>query len=242
MYKKSCLIRKLIILTFLIPNLACNNMDKTDQTSNIHMNKEQNLLDKMSKKNLQSFTWMNEPEEFQFFDGSLKIKTGEKTDFFNNPENNEITANAPFLYKELEGDFVATALVKPNFDDIWNACSIVIHMDATHWIKLAFENSDATGKSIVTVVTNGISDDANGAVLNEKDSIWLRIIRKGNIYALHWSEDGKDFIMARLAAMPVFDKVKVGLETQCPAGEGAEHEVLYFSIEQRTITDLRKGQ
>ena len=236
------MIRKLIILTLLIPLLACNNKDKADQTSNIQMDKDQNLLNKMSKQDLLGFTWMNEPEEFQFSSGSLKIKAAEKTDFFNNPENNEITANAPFLYKELKIDFVATALVKPNFDDIWNACSIVIHMDVTHWIKLAFENSDATGKSIVTVVTNGISDDANGAVLNNKDSIWLRIIRKGNIYALHWSENGKDFKMARLAAMPAFEKVKVGIETQCPAGEGAEHEILYFSIEQRTITDLRKGQ
>ena len=236
------MIRKLIVLTLLIPILACNNMDKPAQPGNTQMNKEENLLATMSKKNLQGFTWMNEPEEFQFFDGSLKIKTGERTDFFNNPENNEITANAPLLYKELEGDFVATALVKPNFEDIWNACSIMIQMDATHWIKLAFENSDATGKSIVTVVTNGISDDANGAVLNEEDAIWLRVTRKGNIYSLHWSENGIDFKMARLAATPAFEKVKVGLEAQCPAGERAEHEFLYFSIEQKTVSDLRKGQ
>lgn len=242
MSKESCMIRKLIVLTLLIPILACNNIDKPAQTSNTHMNTEQNLLESMSKQNLQGFTWMNEPEEFQFFDGSLKIKTGEKMDFFNNPENKEITANAPLLYKELEGDFVATALVKPNFYDIWNACSIVIHMDATHWIKLAFENSDATGKSIVTVVTNEISDDANGAILNEEDVIWLRVIRKGNIYALHWSKNGNDFYMARLAAMPAFESVKVGLEAQCPAGERAEHEFLYFSIEQKTVSDLRKGQ
>ena len=236
------MIRKLIIIILLIPILACNNKDKSDHTTNFQMNKNNNLLEAMNEQNLHGFNWMNEPEEFQFYDGSMKIKTGEKTDFFNNPENNKITANAPFLYKELEGDFVATALVKPNFDDIWNACSILIHMDATHWIKLAFENSDATGKSIVTVVTNEISDDANGAILNENDTIWLRIIRKGNIYALHWSESSKDFKMARLAAMPAFENVKVGIETQCPAGAGAEHEILFFSVDQRAINDLRKGQ
>ena len=147
---------------------------------------ENNLLENITKQNLQGFAWMNAPETFQFAEDSLIVTTGEKTDFFNNPENNEIKANAPFLYKEISGNFVATALVKPDFSNIWNACSIVIHIDPMHWIKLAFENSDATGKSIVTVVTNGMSDDANGAVLTNEDSVWLKLIKKGNVYALHW--------------------------------------------------------
>lgn len=238
------MIRHSLILILMLFLLSCNNTEtpsSDEKLNNIQMNKDHNLLETMSNANLQGFKWMNAPEAFQFSKGSLKVTSGGKTDFFNNPENNEITANAPYLYKEIKGDFVATTLVQPDFSDIWNACSIVIHMDTTHWIKLAFENSDATGKSIVTVVTNGISDDANGAVLTNEDSIWLRIIKKENVYALHWSKNGMDFKMARLSAMPVSNTVKVGIEAQCPAGQSAEHAFLYFSIDQRTIMDLRKG-
>jgi len=91
-------------------------------------------------------------------------------------------------------------------------------------------------------VTDGISDDANGAVLTNEDSIWLRIIKKENVYSLHWSKNGMDFKMARLSAIPVSSTVKVGIEAQCPAGKFAEHTFLYFSIDQRTVVDLRKGQ
>jgi len=123
--------------------LSCNNTETPSSNKKLNilkMIKDQNLLETMSNADLKDFRWMNAPEAFQFSKGSLKVTSGEKTDFFNNPENNEITANAPFLHKEIQGDFVATALVQPDFSDIWNACSILIHMDPTHWIKLAFEN------------------------------------------------------------------------------------------------------
>ncbi|MBW1916293.1 MAG: DUF1349 domain-containing protein, partial [Deltaproteobacteria bacterium] len=117
-----------------------------------------------------------------------------------------------------------------------------VHIDSTNWIKLAFENSDATGKSIVSVVTKQVSDDANGPVLSTEDSIWLRIIRKGNTYALHWSKNGKVYKMARISSLPVSQAVKIGMEAQCPSGNGAKHEFLYFSIEQKTVNNLRTGK
>jgi regulation of enolase protein 1 (concanavalin A-like superfamily) len=145
------------------------------------------------------------------------------------------------LFKNVSGDFVATTLAKPDFSDMWNASALMVHIDSINWIKFAFENSDATGKSIVSVVTKGISDDSNGVILNDQNSIWLRIIRKADIYALHWSKDGKDFKMARLSTLPKSDSVKIGMEAQCPIGKPAMHEFLFFSIEERTVENLRTG-
>jgi uncharacterized protein len=96
------------------------------------------------------------------------------SDYFNNPEDKTITASAPFLYLNLEGDFVARALVRPDFSSVWNAAALMVYLDSTNWIKLAFENSDATGKSIVTVVTKADSDDANGVVLEDQEKYGLR--------------------------------------------------------------------
>lgn len=195
----------------------------------------------MTEEDMQGFQWMNPPEDFILSDGKLQIVTDKGTDFFNNPENEEITATAPLLFRQVEGDFVAIARVQPDFADTWNAAALMIHIDSTHWIKLAFENSDATGKSIVSVVTRESSDDANGVRLFSEDAIWLQVARKGDIYAMHWSEDGADFKMARLSRMPAAKEVKVGMEAQCPVGGPAKHKFLYFSLVNRTVEDLRKG-
>ncbi len=196
----------------------------------------------MSEQDLNGFQWMNPPEAFRVMNNSIQVAAGKGTDFFNNPENGEVTATAPLLFREVSGDFVATTLVKPNFSDTWNAAALMVHADSVNWIKLAFENSDATGKSIVTVVTRGVSDDANGVILEKRDAVWLRMIRKGDTFAMHWSEDGNAYKMARLSKLPAAEKVKVGMEAQCPAGEGTTHEFLYFSMENKTVKDLRKGE
>ena len=192
--------------------------------------------------NAAGFHWLNEPENHTISKGELHIEAIDNTDFFIDPENKKATATAPYLYKEIKGDFVATALVQPDFKDQWNAGALFMMIDDTHWIKFAFENSDATGKSIVSVVTREVSDDANGAVLNDADQLWLKMIRKGNLYALHWSLDGKKYFMCRLAAMRNAEKVKIGVEAQSPVGETAHHKFLYFNLESKTVKDLRKGE
>ena len=191
---------------------------------------------------LNDFQWLNKPDSFGVSNDTLRVLTASATDFFNNPEDSSIAATAPFLYGEIDGDFVARALVRPDFSSMWNAVSLMVHIDEKHWIKFAFENSDATGKSIVTVVTKGVSDDANGVILNEHDQVWLKLIRKNNLYAMHWSLDGRDYKMARLTAIPQVDSVKIGVEFQSPLDSIALHEVLHFDLEALTVEDLRKGE
>ena len=235
---------KIFPFVVLAMTIACkNNPDQADQPKEglFEIDQTKNDLLMLGNSDSNTFQWLNEPEEFELIENLLRIKAVKGTDFFNNPEDGSITATAPFLYQEVTGDFVATALVKPDFASVWNAGVIMVHIDSTHWIKFAFEYSDATGKSIVSVVTNEVSDDANGVILSAYDKIWLRIIRKRDIYALHWSKDGKEYKMARLSSLPSVQTVKVGIEAQCPVGEAAIHEFLYFSVENKTIKDLRKG-
>lgn len=201
-----------------------------------------NQLAIVQPDNLQGFRWMNEPDSFFVHNEELTILAVKGTDFFNNPENNELTSSAPYLFQHVSGDFVATLRTQPDLIAQWNAGALLMHMNSLNWIKLAYENSDATGPSIVSVVTRGVSDDANGAILNDQQSVWLRLIRKGSLFAMHWSSDGKHFKMARLSAMPKIQGVKIGIEAQCPVGELARHRFSHFSLERRTVSDLRKGE
>lgn len=202
----------------------------------------ENMLLSLDKSGPPQLSWMNKPENFSLTEGHLKIEARKGTDFFIDPESGEVTATAPYLYKELEGDFVAELKLRPDFTSQWNAGAIFMMIDESNWIKFAYENSDATGKSIVSVVTRDVSDDANGVVLNDQEELWLKMIRKGDIYSMLWSLDGIEYKMCRLAAMKESVTVKIGLEAQCPVGETAVHDFLYFGVESKTVKNLRKGE
>lgn len=230
----------LFILAFI--QLSCEgtwNSSTLESTENENMQK--NLLADITKENLGKFEWFNEPKSFEIENGKLKIVAGKDTDFFNNPEDNKKTSTAPLFFQEIEGDFVTKALVRPDFSSMWNAVALMVYIDNDNWLKFAFENSDATGRSIVSVVTKNVSDDANGVILNNQDQIWLKLVRKNNIYSMLWSKNGEDFKMARLSSMQKSDTVKIGIEVQSPVGESATHEIDYFEIERTTVKDLRKG-
>ena len=201
---------------------------------------EINLLH-ATKNNLGALNWINQPNNITFSRGILTVQSEPKTDFFIDPETGKSSASAPVLYTEVLGDFVAVALVEPDLSNTWNAGSLMVILDDKNWIKFAFENSDATGKSIVTVVTKGVSDDANGVRLNNKNKAWLKLVRKGDIYSMHWSTDGKKYHMARLAKMPQTKIVKVGLEAQSPLDLPAKHIFHYFAISNKTVANIRSG-
>jgi len=242
MQKKA--IHKIPFLALLIlTQISCDNPEnqpplKVAQKENL----KNNMLANISTESLGNFKWLNEPKSFQIENGTLKVVAEKETDFFNNPEDKKKTSTAPVLFKEINGDFVAKVLVRPDFTSLWNAVALMVHIDNDNWIKFAFENSDATGKSIVSVVTKNVSDDANGAILNDQDQIWLKIVRRDDIYSMLWSKNGEDFKMARLTTMAKVDSVKIGIEFQSPVGESATHQIDYFEIEKTTVKDLRKGQ
>jgi len=185
------------------------------------------------------FLMVNEPISGSYVHQYLEMEVGKGTDFFADPQDSTSIATAPFIYEEVTGDFVAKAYVRPDFGGTWNAVSLMAFQDRDHWIKFAFEESDATGPSVVTVVTRGVSDDANGAFFRESRALWLKLVRKGNVYAMHWSPDDQHYYMARLAAMPAADTVRVGVSFQCPVDSTANHDLIYYHLEQRTVADLR---
>ena len=93
----------------------------------------------------------------------------------------------------------------------------------------------------VSVVTNGVSDDANGVDLSVTD-LWLQMARAGDVFAMHYSLDGRSWRMVRLFRLAVAPAIRVGLVAQCPVGPGATVDFLSFSVENRTLQNLRGGK
>lgn len=194
--------------------------------------------------NRTGWKWLNES---QMVNGGneVAIYAPGHTDWFNNPvpvdgKLSAPVANAPFYYTDVTGDFVFRAKVRPNFRTVYDACALMVIQDEKLWTKAAFEKSDFGTTAAVCVVTNGISDDANGCNIVQ-DEVWLQIVRVGDVFCTHYSLDGETFYMVRLFHLPVEKTVKVGIEAQCPAGDGGLRFYSDIMLENRTVQNLRAG-
>ena len=184
--------------------------------------------------------WLNESEIIEK-DNLIQIVAPEKTDFFINPENGQVKNNAPFLYTDIQGDFVMRAKVRHDFISKYDAAALFIMESDQIWAKLCYEYTDFNTYAVVSVVTNGVSDDANGQNLTDK-SVWLQIGRKGNAFSMHYSIDGLHYQMIRVFNLQASDTLKVGIVSQSPVGKGLVSDFSDLHIEKVTMKDIRLGK
>lgn len=184
--------------------------------------------------------WINPPETFKESPDSLIIEALAGTDFFIDIQGEYQKKNAHLYLAEIEGDFVLTCRVEPHFKTTYDAGGLFIRLDDEHWVKYAFEMTDLGYQSVVSIVTDKISDDCNGERI-EADRVWLRICRKDDCWALHHSEDGVVWKMSRYFRLEFPAKISTGLIAQSPIGEGCRVVFNDLSIEDIRVKDLRKG-
>jgi uncharacterized protein len=189
--------------------------------------------------NYNDFQWTISTQ-YDVTEDGIQIYAPAKTDYFVNPIDGKVLADAPFFYKEVEGDFVLRARVSHDFVSTYDACVLLALDHDKLWAKACFEFTDLCTHSVVTVMTNEKSDDANGVNVDGNE-IWLQMSRKDNIFAIHYSYDGKEYKMARICHLPMQNKIKVGLEAQSPTGNGGMRKFADVSLELRSPADIRSG-
>ncbi|NLJ96408.1 MAG: DUF1349 domain-containing protein [Clostridiales bacterium] len=190
--------------------------------------------------NFNDYEWTIEAKH-EIKENGIDIYAPANTDYFVNPVDGKVIADAPFFYKEVEGDFIFKARMSHDFVSTFDACVLLALAHDKLWAKACFEYTDFGTNAVVTVMTNERSDDANGINVDSKE-IWLQIARKDNVFAIHYSFDGEEFIMARLAHLPMPKKIKVGIEAQSPTGQGGNRRFRDVSLEMRSPVDIRMGK
>ncbi|WP_127507535.1 DUF1349 domain-containing protein [Paenibacillus humicus] len=201
----------------------------------------------MNPSAFKTFGWLNE-SSVRFDSDRIILHAPEKTDFFcpHGTESEEGTLpesllNAPFYYTEAAGDFVMRVKVEHAFTSMYDSASIMVMKDLDVWAKACFELTDFGTHAVVSVVTNSVSDDANGCDI-EGNSVWLQVARTGPSFAFHYSLDGIHFFMMRYFTLPVEETVKVGLLPQCPTGSGGDRIYSGFVLEKKTLKNIRSGK
>ena len=129
-------------------------------------------------------------------------------------------AAAPRLLGPVEGDFQLSARVRCTFAGAFDAGALLLWAGEHRWVKLAFEVSPQGEPMVVSVVTDGRSDDANAFAV-EDDAVCLRVSRLGQACALHARLDGEAWRFVRHFPLQATDGLRAGFLVQSPTGDGA---------------------
>lgn len=206
-----------------------------------------NLLSNLSRRDTTPFSWENEPATWEPTpEGGLRVIAPAGADFFRDPAGVHKVDSAPFLWLPVEGDFVARALVRPTFQSTYDSGCLMVRQDAQRWAKICYERTDFGTEAVVSVVTDGASDDANGVDLTVP-AVWLQIARVGQCIGLHYALPEGDtppetgWRMVRYFALDLPRVARVGLVAQCPSGPGTTLVFHHLSVASRTVANLRAG-
>jgi regulation of enolase protein 1 (concanavalin A-like superfamily) len=91
----------------------------------------------------------------------------------------------------------------------------------------------------LTVVTRGLSDDCNSVQLSA-DSVYLRIAKSGATYVFYFSTNGQSWQILRTFSLDTELPVRVGFESQSPAGPGAVAKFSAITYDPHRIGNIYK--
>jgi regulation of enolase protein 1 (concanavalin A-like superfamily) len=188
----------------------------------------------------ETMSWQNKPSDWHI-DGkkALTISSNAKTDWFVDPFDGTVANTAPILLFTPSADYVLSTKVTVKFATKWDAGALMLWGDDHHWAKLSFEYSPDGKPTLVTVVTRGLSDDCNSVHI-AGDSVHLRIAKSGSTFVFYFSEDGKDWQILRTFSLDTNIPIRVGFESQSPAGAGAVATFSAITYEAHRVGNIYK--
>jgi len=169
------------------------------------------------------------------------------TDLYVNPAGVEsadadtLLNAATLLGNPPPGDFQLRARVNVEFASQFDAGVLLLWIDERNWAKFCFEYAPSSQPMVVSVVTRGLSDDANAFVVDDR-TIWLRVSRVDGVYAYHASTDAQTWELIRVFSLsdnPADHRL--GFEAQSPTGDGCRVTFDQLGFTQERLTDLRDG-
>ncbi|MCI0712867.1 MAG: DUF1349 domain-containing protein [Chloroflexi bacterium] len=183
--------------------------------------------------NLDAFSWINAPRQFEIQDGILRMKTDPETDFWQRTYYGFQNDNAhAFVTPVQESTFTFT--VKTDFTPraLYDQCGVVIYQDSENWFKASLEYDNEHYARLGSVVTNlGYSDWASRDVDPEKTVVHYRLSRRGQDFLIESSEDGENFNQMRMFHMhqPI-DAAHIGVYACSPLQSSVEVEFSDFRL------------
>jgi len=197
--------------------------------------------------------WTSEPIRWMYDDGSrLIVQPRPQTDFFN-AYNAIAKQDACFLYHIVQGDFTFISHVGGSLVQVGDAVAVTIWSTPKLWAKMCLQRIPSPKKSgeyqIVSVVSNPFSDVTNGELMKSADC-HLRITRRGDELAMHFSRDGKKWKFARYFVWGECpNELAIGIHAQAPLSLAnpltnpcCMGEFYDFCLSHEPVKDFKPGE
>ena len=188
-------------------------------------------------------SWRNRPREWRLDEsGRLSIAAPAKTDLFYDPAGSARIDNSPCaLFAPPDPAFLLSALVSVEFASTFDAGVLLLRGSDEAWAKLCFEFSPQREAMAVSVVTRGISDDCNSAVI-ENGTVHLRIAYTPITTSFHYSLDGSLWHLVRYFTLGRLKAPQVGFSSQSPTGGGCKAVFSEIRYRAGVLRDIRGGE
>lgn len=163
--------------------------------------------------------WYNEPKEISEEGGKVSFKVPGETDYWRVTLHGFIKDDAPFYYKEVEGDFEATVKFSAKYKTLYDQAGLMVRQDQKVWMKCGIEFYKEV-QHASTVITRDFSDWSISPVTGNPQSVWIRTKRTKECIETFYSVNGQDFIQIRQGYLSDSPKLQVGMMAAAPTGDG----------------------
>lgn len=238
-----------VVVGMSIALIACNPQKHESRSASESVNIQDNITDCKVATNTVTFTnALNGADKYVkvLDNGALEFKCPEGLDFFIDPNEGKLTnITLPALLTKVDNTkpFTFTAKVTPEFtpDGLYNAADLLVYANDSLWQKLCFEQDEYGSHRIVSVRTDGTSDDNNHDKLDVK-SVFLKISSDTRTIASYYSIDNNEWHMVRLYKNYYPDSLYVGVSSQCPKHGSCTSLIEDVTLNVDNVKDFRMGK
>jgi len=163
--------------------------------------------------------WYNEPPSWTAEGDTITVTVGSKTDFWRKTHDGGVRDSGHFYFQEVTGDFVAEVRLSADYGALYDQAGLMVRLDDSNWLKCGIEFFEGMQHASV-VVTRDFSDWSVVALKPAPSRLWLRVMREGYTFAVHYSLDGETYSMLRQAYLTHAPVVSVGVMCCAPIGDG----------------------
>ena len=172
---------------------------------------------------------------------ALVLKAKKGTDLFASPDGSELANKTPRVLFQPTGDFIFSAKVTAGFNKPFDGGALIVYGDQANWAKLLFEAARSGRAGISSTVAKGVGDDAHHGV-REGNEVYLKVLRRKDMFVFYTSPDGVNWSMVRSFGMPAAATVKVGFSSQSPMGDEFSARFSDIKFRNATFKDFWQGE
>jgi regulation of enolase protein 1 (concanavalin A-like superfamily) len=187
--------------------------------------------------------WYCPPRQWSIQKSSLAIEPDAKTDYWQKTHYGFAVENGPFLFLELEGDFILTTRVRFYPAHQYDQAGLMVRYSSDFWIKTAVEHEpDGLARLGAVVTDHGYSDWSTQNVSSSLRELEFQIKREGDDFLVYYREDNppgerdtqKDWTQIRMAHLEPSEAtaIQCGLYACSPIEAGFKAEFDYLKVER----------